>query len=368
MRVLWVLLVLAVVGCGVDTPEQPAFAKVDLPAAPVVLSAAGDELLIGVRRDGQPVVPGLLRYKDGTTTEVVVRGVSPYGLLAKWYAVDADGGRVLAVGGERGGAHANVRWSVWTGTTDELTEKPQGFSTFGGWGAGELMGAVLTEAGPAIIGSWESAQAGLDIAVWTAEGDTWKRNSSTGTVLQSSRTSLSFPIAVSGLGQGILIAGMQLTSEPGNNRQLPVVWRSSVGTTGWTSSPLPDAGRTGVAMAARCQGEECAVSGSVDGKLAVWRLTGGAWVRVKGTSSIAVEDRGRLAAPIEIDGKLVQILSDGGKVKIVRADGDQWNVRAMDGPSGTVTAVTKVGNTVYVLAGPDENTQTLWRADVTSLR
>jgi hypothetical protein len=55
-------------------------------------------------------------------------------------------------------------------------------------------------------------------------------------------------------------------------------------------------------------------------------------------------------------------------VKIVRVDGDQWNVRAMDGPSGTVTAVTKVGNTVYVLAGPDENTQTLWRADVTSLR
>lgn len=366
MRLLSVLLVLVVVGCG--APEKPPFAKVDLPATPVVLTATGDELLIGVRRDGQPVVPGLLRYKDGAITEVAVRGASPYGFLAKWYAIDADGGRVLAVGGERGGAHANVRWSVWTGTVDELTEKPQGFSTFGGWGAGELMGAVLTKAGPVIIGSWQSAQAGLDIAAWTADGDTWTRNSSTGTVLESSRSKLSFPVAVSGLGQGVLVAGMQLISEPGNNRQVPVVWRSTAGNTGWTSAELPEAGRTGVAMAARCWGEECAVSGSVDGKLAVWRLKAGAWTRVPGTSSIAVDDRGRLAAPIEVDGKLVQILSDGGQVKIVRADGDQWNASAIDGPTGTVTAVTKVGNAVYILASAGENTQTLWRADVTSLR
>jgi hypothetical protein len=81
-----------------------------------------------------------------------------------------------------------------------------------------------------------------------------------------------------------------------------------------------------------------------------------------------VGDKDKLAAPVEVDGHLVQLVADGGQVKVARADGDSWTVRAASGPSGSVTAATRVGNTIYLLAGPDEDHQTLWRADTGSIR
>jgi len=401
-RLLLVALVLVLVGvgCGVGGPGEPAavrFTAVDLPAgaAPVVLSAAGDALLIGVRRDGQPVVPGLLRLRpvgdtphpgpvgdtphpgpvgdtphpgsDGAVTEVAVHGASPYGVLATWRSIASDGDRMVAIGGERGGAHGHVRWCVWTGSAAGITEQVQGFSTFGGYEAGDLVDAVLTPVGPALIGSWASAKVGFDVAVWTADGETWTRQSSAGTALESDADTLGFPMAAAALQQGMLVAGWQLALDAGG-RQQPVVWRSSSGNTGWATSRLPEAGKAGAAVAVRCWGSVCGVAGRVDGQLAVWRLADGGWVRIAGAPPIAVGDRDRLAAPIEIDGKLTQLVSDRGQVKIAVAGGDKWTVRAAAGPTGTVTAVTTVGDTIYLLAGPDENTQTLWRADLASIR
>jgi hypothetical protein len=358
-------------GCEPAAPVAVSFTKVDLPAGamPVVLSSARDALLIGVRRDGQPVVPGLLRRgPDGAITEVPVNGASPYGLVAKWYSIDSDGDRIVGLGGERGGAHANVRWSVWTGSAAGLTEHEQGFSVFGGWGAGELVSAVLTPPGPALIGSWQSAQVGLDVSVWTSAGDVWARQSSTGSVLESTRKALRFAKSATPLGQGILVAGMQLSVEPGNSRQDPVVWRSSSGNTGWAVSTLPDAGQSGIAQAVRCWDATCGVAGSVDGKLAVWRLTGDTWTRLPGTQQITVTEKAQLTAPIDIDGRMTQFVSEDGQVKVARADGDTWTVRTVAGPTGTVTAATKIGGTVYVVAGPDENTQSLWQISVDTLR
>jgi hypothetical protein len=358
-------------GCGHGEPAGVPFTKIDLPAgsAPVVLSAAGDALLIGVRRDGQPTVPGLLRRgPDGAVTEIPVTGTSPYGMLARWYSIAADGDRLVALGGERGGAHSNVRWSVWTGSTTGLTEKLQGFSVFGGWGAGELVSSVLTPAGPALIGSWQSAQVGLDVSVWTADGDVWTRQNSAGTALESTRQALQFAKSATSVQQGILIAGTRLTIGPGDSRQLPMVWRSAAGNTGWTATPLPDAGKSGVATAARCWDATCAVTGSVDGRLAVWHLTGDTWTRLPGAQPIPAADDARLAAPIDIDGTTVQMVSDGGQVKIARADNGQWTARTASGPTGTVTEAVRIGGTVYILAGADEDNQTLWRVDVGALR
>jgi len=238
-RLLLVALVLVLVGvgCGVGGPGEPAavrFTAVDLPAgaAPVVLLGAGDALLIEVRRDGQPVVPGLLRRgSDGAVTEVAVHGASPYGVLATWRSIASDGDRMVAIGGERGGAHGHVRWSVWTGSAAGITEQVQGFSTFGGYEAGDLVDAVLTPVGPALIGSWASAKVGFDIAVWTADGETWTRQSSAGTALESDADTLGFPMAAAALQQGMLVAGWQLALDAGG-RQQPVVWRSSSANTG----------------------------------------------------------------------------------------------------------------------------------------
>ena len=368
-RVVAALLLLVVAGCAGHAPEPApvAFTKVDLPAgaSPVVLTAAGDALLIGVRQDGQALVPGLLRRAaDGTTTEIPLTAASPYGQLARWYSIAVDGDRIQAIGGERGGAHANVRWSAWTGTTAGITEKLQGFSVFGGWGAGELNDAAFTPAGPLLIGSWQSAKVGSDVAVWTADGDMWTRQSSAGTALESTADALGFPIAATASQQGVLVAGWQLVG----GRQVPVVWRSTSGNTGWTAIPLPDAGQSGAAVAARCWDATCGVTGWVDGKLAIWKLTDGKPMRLPNTPAIAVGDRDRLAAPIDLDGRLTQVVGDGGHVKVLRSSDAHWTVLNLAGPTGAVTAVTKVGEALYLLAGSGEDTQTLWRADISAIR
>jgi hypothetical protein len=376
---LVVLLALVLAGCGLIGSSKPApggstvpFTEVELPSGsvPVALAVAGDAVLVGVHHDGQPLVPGLLRRGlDGTVTEVPLQAVTPYGELAVWRSIASDGDRVVAVAGERGGAHGHVRWSVWSGSMSGLAEQRQGFSTFGGYEAGDLVDMVLTPAGPVLVGAWASATLGFDVAVWTVSGDTWTRQSSAGTALESTQQAQGFPMAATALGQGVLIAGWQLALDAGG-RQQPVVWRSSSGATGWTRTVLPDAGQAGAAVATRCQDSVCGVAGRVDGSLAVWRSDGGAWSRLGGVPPLAVEDKDRLVAPLEGDGRTVQVMSDHGQVKIAStpaSGGGAWTVRTAAGPSGTVTAAVAVGNTLYLLAGPDENTQTLWRADLASI-
>lgn len=377
---LMVALTLILAGCGLIGSSKPApgnstapFTAVELPrgSVPVVLAVAGDAVLVGVRRDGQPLVPGLLRRgSDGTVSKVPVQAVTPYGVLAAWRSIASDGDRVVALGGERGGAHGHVRWSVWSGSVAGLGEQRQGFSTFGGYEAGDLVDVVLTPAGPALVGGWASATLGFDVAVWTLSGDTWTRQSSAGTALESTQQAQEFPMAATALGQGVLVAGWQLALDAGG-RQQPVVWRSDSGATGWTKTVLPDAGQAGAAVAARCQGAVCGVAGRVDGSLAVWRSDSGTWSRLGGVPSVAVGDNDRLVAPLEVGDRTVQVVSDRGQVKIASTPagtgGGTWTVRAAAGPSGTVTAAAVVANTLYLLAGPDENTQTLWRADPASI-
>ncbi|MET1075705.1 MAG: hypothetical protein ABWY11_23855 [Umezawaea sp.] len=369
-RVVAALLAVVVGGCGASAPDGPApvaFTEVDLPAgsAPVVLAAAGDALLIGARRDGQDLVPALLRRgADGAVADVPLTAATPYGMLATWYSLVVDGDRVLAIGGERGGAHGNVRWSAWTGTTAGISEKAQGFSVFGGWGAGELNDAVWTPSGPLLIGTWQSLKVGADVAVWTADGDTWVRRSSAGTALENTPESLGFPLAATTTGPGVLVAGWRLAG----GKQEPAVWRSAAGNTAWSAAALPDTGNTGAAVATRCWDGACGVSGWVDGKLAVWKVTDGATTRLSGAPSIAVGDRDPLAAPIDVDGRLTQFVVDGGRVRVLQSDGAEWTVRDVSGPSGPVTAVAKVGDAVYLVAGADENARTLWRVSAAELR
>ncbi|HEY0637501.1 MAG TPA: hypothetical protein VGD67_07625, partial [Pseudonocardiaceae bacterium] len=200
---------------------EVAFTRVGLPDAtlPVVLTPEGDGLLVGTRRGG---APGLLRLgAAGAITEVPLAPATPYGREAEWRAIEVAGDRILAVGGERGGAHGNVRWSIWTGSGAGLTEWPQGFSVFGGYGAGELVGVARTADGPVVLGSWESRDTGSDVAVWTtADGMTWARQSSAGTPLESRRGALGFPTAATAAGDAALVVGWELAGG-----QRPVAWR-----------------------------------------------------------------------------------------------------------------------------------------------
>jgi hypothetical protein len=375
---MWILvaLLVAVGGCSKDNgggsgaPAGVTFTKVDLPGGsgvPVKLAADGKTLLIGTRRDGQPLVPGLLRREsDGKVSEIPSQGASPYGLIARWFSIVSDGDRILGIGGENGGAHGNVRWSVWTGGSSGISEKAQAFSTFSGYGSGELTDMVITPSGPAIIGTWQSAKAGYDLATWLPDGDSWNRQESAGTPLESTLDELGFPVAATALRQGVLVAGWALTSKPGSG-PTPYAWQSSSGVTGWTKAALPDAGHDGAAMSVNCWDSTCAIAGRVDGKLAVWQLTGGSWARVAGEPPVPVSDKDHLAAPLRLDGKLTLLVSDNGQVKIAQADGAKWTVRTVSGPTGTVTATAVVDGAVYLVAGPDDNNQTVWRVDAGAL-
>ena len=347
------VLVVALGACAPTPPEGVAFTRVDLPAGtvPQTVTAAGDDVLVGVRRDESP---GLVKEGGG---EIALHGTTPYALAANWYAVTVDGDRLLAVGGERGGAHGNVRWSVWTGTGDELTEQPQGFSVFGGWGAGELVDAVFTADGPVLVGSWQSDAAGLDIATWTTDGTTWTRQSSTGTALASTAVSPGFATSATAFGKGALVAGWRL-----DGGQRPVVWTSGSGARDWTATALPDAGKSGGAVAARCAGETCLVSGWVDGALALWRLDGGTWSRIPGVPSVPVADDAPLPAPVEVGGRLVQVASDDDRVVLLTRDGDQWTRRDARGPAGQVVDAVVAGGALHVLTRSE-----VWRVDTGSL-
>ena len=211
-------------------PPDIAFTPVALPdgAVPEVLAADGDQLLVGVHRAAAPRRRG---WSGAARTARSPRSrprPSPATAArrpgTRWPPTAPD----PAIGGDRGGAHGNVRWSVWTGSASGVAEHAQAFSTFGGWGAGDLIDAVLTPGGSAVVGSWESAEAGLDVAVWTPEGDDWVRRPSTGTPLQSTRAEVASPTAATGFGPGVVVAGWRSATGAGGG-QVPVVWRSGPG-------------------------------------------------------------------------------------------------------------------------------------------
>jgi len=370
VRAAVVLVLLGATGCAAPAPSTPPvpapvhFTAVDLPAgaAPEVLAVAGQDLLVGVR--GGDGAPHLLRLgPDSAVTDVPVVPATGYGRTAAWYSVVSDGARVLAVGGDRGGAHGNVRWSVWSGSLTGVREQPQAFSTFGGWGAGDLIDGVLTRGSAAVVGTWQSSDAGLDVAVWTADGDTWSRADSTGTPLASTRASLGFATDATNVGPGIVVVGWQVGGGKGPS---PVVWRSTGPASGWTRTPLPDAGTNGAATSVRCAAT-CAVAGRVDGALALWRLTDSTWSRVTGVPTVRVGDADPLAAPLDVDGSVTQVASEGPAVRIIRAEEATVAVHTAEGPVGPATAAVAVGGSVYLLAGPDEQTRRLWRADADTL-
>jgi hypothetical protein len=356
MRLRSAVLLLAVSlvlgGCGPDRSDAVHFTEVELPAGakPMVLTPVGDTLLIGVRRDGQRVLPGLLRRTaDGKLADVPVSPAGMYGEQAFWYSIAADKSDIVAIGGKTGGAHGNVRWSAWNGSAAGLAEKPQPFSTFGGYGGGDLVDAVLTPGGPALIGTWQNPTVGLDIMVWRLAGRYWERQPVAGTALENEKESLKFPLAASAAGDGTVIVGWELSG----GRQHPAAWRAASGVTNWTMTRLPS-GRAGAALSVSCAGATCTAAGWVDGNLALWTLSGTTWTRVKGVPRVPVAQNTDLASPTVVSGHPAEVLNKGDQV--VLAD---TTTHAVDGPTGKVVASARVGRTLYV-ATEDK----LWQADL----
>ncbi len=283
-------------GSGPRQGDPVTWTKVELPAGeePVTLTAKGADLLIGVQHKGAKVVPGLtIRSADGKFTPIPVKPTSPYAFLAVWQSVAINGTTVVALGGAPGGAHSNVRYTVWTGTTSGLIEHPQEFNTFGGQTAGNVIGAVMAPGGSALLGSWGSDISGLDAAVWLPQGEKWIRQKVAGTALQSKADLLVGPTSGTVSGDSIVIAGSQVRLGPNLVEQHAALWRSTQLNQGWSRLELPDGGARSDVRTITCTATVCLASGYADGKLAIWKIEGSQRVAVSGRAA----DRGRRQGP-----------------------------------------------------------------------
>ncbi|GAA0588435.1 hypothetical protein HPO96_03050 [Kribbella sandramycini] len=366
-RLLAAALVLSLAACTSEEPktERPIhWEKVDVGAEPVALAEHDGRILVGLKHQGAKVVPGavLLNGSERKTIPVKPSAASPYSFEAIWYSIAWDGKQILGLGGASGGAHGNVRWTVWTGSTDTtLTEHPQTFDTFNGLSAGQMSSAVITPAGQALTGSWEGIETGLDAAIWLPQqNDKWLKQNSAKTPLQNTKSMLVGANFGTADGDGILLAGSQVRLAPNVVEQHAAVWRSQKLNQGWARTELPDSGNRGQAITARCT-TSCVVTGAVDGKLAIWRLGPGKPRRLTGVPDIPVGDKDQLPQPLTNGSDdITQIFAQDNKIRILSGREGAWRVfDASGGIQGPVGQLVRAGDNfdAYLIAGG-----ALWRA------
>ena len=344
-------------------PRTLAWSVVELPDGlnASSLAVAGKALLVGGRSTTGGGPPGLVTVAgDGTATPLAVRPQSPYAKVADLASLATDGRTVYALGRAHGGAHANFRWTTWQGSiAGGLAETPQSFSTFGGWEAGGLLDVVLTSDGPAIAGSWSSADGtGLDGAVWELHGKVWRRQDSAGTPLANTREVQVAPRAAGGNGSTMIVSGSVITF-PDGVQQSAAVWTRSGLTGPWQLVRLPEPGNTSEALSVAC-GEACWIAGHADGQDALWRLAAdGAAVRERGLPAQPVDVDGPGPRTVVSEGRPGMLSSHGGKTTLLLLDEGGWT--SIAGPDGTVQDATVVGDRLYAVIGDGGHTG-LWVA------
>jgi hypothetical protein len=325
---------------------------------PSTLAVAGPDLIVaGPRATTDDREPALAVIGNGAPRTVRLVPASPYAKVADLVSIAVDGRRVAALGAAHGGAHANFRWTIWTGTTDVLVDRPQTFETFGGQSAGSLTDVVSTADGPRIVGSWQGESA-LDIAIWRPDGNRWVRLDSSGTPLANTPTLQVSGRAAASRGTGMIITGSVLDLSD-DVRQNAAVWLSNADRD-WRLVRLPDPGARSEALSARCAGSVCWIAGYVDDRLAIWSLTGDQAERIADLPTI----------PIDVDGPAPQVItasapaaafSADGRIGVVARGAGGWIERT--GPAGSLVAATGLDGRVYLAATTSSNRAELWAGE-----
>lgn len=368
-------VLLALAACAVSSPgaarpaanrqqpvAAPRWSRIELPAgvSAVTLASAGSRLLVGGRTQTNPPRPRMfLVASDGSRAEIALTAHSGYAAEAAWRSIVVTGTAITAVGGAPGGAHSITRWTAWSGTPTGVAELPQVFGTFGGVGAGDLIGAVVTTVGPAIVGSWESDASGLDATVWLPAGPKWVREPSTGTALASTADVLVSAQAATASGAAIVLAGSAVHLGAGGVRQQAAAWRSDRLNAGWRRVDLPDAGARSQVVTVACDGPGCLLTGYADGALAMWSLQGPSARRLAGVPAVAADVGVRIPAPLQVGDTIVQVVSrDSGVALLVRGS-RRWALAG--GPAGIALASAMVDGWLYVVIEQPDGTAGLWR-------
>lgn len=355
-------------------PAELTWSELSLPGGltPVTLAISGTSVLIGARAQQVPV-PRLLAGPSPTDLqEVPLTPRSPYAFKAIWLSVATRSGQVAAVGGARGGAHANYRWSTWAGTAAGIEEQEQRFGDFGGYGAGDLVGVAFAGESPVILGSWQSEQIGLDIAIWLRTGSRWSRQPATGTALASTPAELLSATAIAGTGDvdgdggddGLVVTGSVTRLGQGSIRVDPAVWVASAASGPWkrVDLPRPAASAISEAHAASCRSGGCTVVGASAGRLVVWTLVGTKATQSDGVPIVALAETGRALPPVDLDAREVVFAPDGDRTVVVQSTGEGgegWAVQ--DGPTGTPESAVVHDDDVFMVTQDAAGVGHLWR-------
>jgi hypothetical protein len=377
---LWaaLLMMIMVASCSDAGPPAPpetarelSWSRIALPesVAASSLAPASEVLLVAGRASSGRGHPALFAVDaSGNTHAVALHPNSPYAKVADLVSVAAHGTEVVALGGKHGGAHANVRWTVWTGSRQGLDEYPQPFETFGGQSAGGLLGIVIASDGPVIAGTWAANEGGLNAAVWLPTGRRWLRQESDGTALANTQQIQVNPRAASAAGPAVILSGSVITFGDGVE-QRAALWTWPTRSSAWMLQQLPDAGIHSEALSSRCV-QTCWVSGHADGRLALWSFD------LAHVAESATRDSTLPSMEINTDGPGPRTVISGGQPGILFSHAGSTRLLVSDGhngwqiftaPAGSVLDATTVGDRLYAIIRTDD-TAGLWTADLAATR
>lgn len=313
-----------------------------------------DTVLAAVSAEGGP---RLVRVDaDGKLSEAPTQAADGYGRDAAliWLSPTDDG--LVAVGGARGGAHANVRWTAWRGdVAGRLVQQAQSFETFGGWDAGALTGVGLSAEGPVIVGSWRG-RVGLDIALWTPQGERWVRRE-TPAELANDEGTLRTASGVGSLGGEMVLVGNE--NRLSGVGQVPVAWLAGTAAGPWRRYELP--GGAGRATAVAC-GAWCLVAGQdLAGSLTLWRFDG-TGARAIATAPISLIDSTQPPLVAAVGDRAWVAVSGANGPVLLEAEGA--SARPIAAPSGTPIAAAAVRGRLYLATRSDDGPIRLWSRHV----
>ena len=373
---LWaaLLMMIMVASCSNAGPPAPnetvrelSWSRIALPKSVAASSLAptSEGLLVGGRASSGGDHPVLLAVDaSGSTRSVPLHPTSPYAKVADLVSVAARGTEVVALGAKHGGAHANIRWTVWAGSTQRLDEDPQTFETFGGPDAGGLLDIVATSDGPVIAGTWAAGEGGLDAAVWLPRGRRWLRQDSDGTALANTPQIQVNPRAASAAGAAVILPGSVITFNDGVE-QRAAIWTWPTRSSAWTLQQLPDAGTHSEALSSRCA-QTCWASGHADGRVALWSFdpanAADTVTRDSTLPSMEIDTDGPGPRTVISGDRPGVLFSHAGSTRLVVSDGhNSW--QTFTAPAGSVLDATTVGNRLYALIQTPDAVG-LWTADL----
>ena len=356
------LLPLAACTADSDGPQVlDGWQSVALPAGVVAssLSVQDRTLLVGgYRVAGASRTPVLARVRPQTPesdAEVVpLAPTTPYGDVADLTSLTTTGHRIVALGAARGGAHANVRWTIWTGSSRRVTDRPQAFETFGGWDAGTLLGLATDQHGPLVVGTWQGAH-GPDGAIWRADGERWQREPGDAALANTSDRQVG-PRAVDQQADGsVAVSGSVIDLRDGVHQQA-AHWRDVAGS--WTLTVLTDPGTRSDAWSTACA-ETCWSVGARDGSLGVWS---GRTRQPVPSLPVTDSDAGRVLLS---EDRTVVVASSGGTGRLLIGHQGRW--RTYTAPDGRVRAAALIRARLVLLSETGPASGRLWTRDLSDL-